>query len=339
MRSASPRRRRLSPHDIGPSGFHKYLGIVTSRPLVQPPNKSLSAVVSQCTISASTLDVVDCILEAWLASRGLAIGPSSSASGMPCETREQRLARRQAQAEQRQRDQATRLSCALQRQIVDDDFSRYDRFTPAVSDTYVVQVSFRSAQLHNKQFPITPLTKDQPMTDATRSPPSSAASVSSTTPPETSFGSTPVHSITPIRTVIAPARERSGTIIARPRWDSTLAPPTWRVEASYVVFFKSSNDYAPDVLFSSTRGLDSSTALEFVQALCIATDIARITTAMSVYQASENVYDHFDKVCVMSLRRSNGLLRPSFARSPILHRHGLPTGQSPNHSRLPRRCN
>ena len=49
-------------------------------------------------------------------------------------------------------------------------------------------------------------------------------------------------------------------------------------------------------LFSSTRGLDSSTALEFVQALRIATDIARITTAMSVYQASETVYN---KVCVI----------------------------------------
>jgi len=58
-----------------------------------------------------------------------------------------------------------------------------------------------------------------------------------------------------------------------------------------------------DLLCSSTRGLDSSTALEFIQALCITTDIttdiARITTAMSVYQASKNVYDHFDKVCVI----------------------------------------
>jgi len=50
---------------------------------------------------------------------------------------------------------------------------------------------------------------------------------------------------------------------------------------------------------SSTRGLDSSTALEFVQALRIGTDIARTTTAVTVYQASENVYDVFDKVCVI----------------------------------------
>ena len=97
-------------------------------------------------VQAGTLEVVGCILEAWLASKGFAIGPSSSASGMPRETREQRLARRQAQAEQRQRDQAAQLSRALQRQIVDDDFARYDRSAPPVIDTYVAQVSPRFTQ-------------------------------------------------------------------------------------------------------------------------------------------------------------------------------------------------
>jgi hypothetical protein len=70
------------------------------------------------------------------------------------------------------------------------------------------------------------------MTDATQDPPSSAASADSTTSAETSFGSTPVRSITPVGTVTVSARERSGTIIARPRWDPTLAPPTRRAEAS-----------------------------------------------------------------------------------------------------------
>lgn len=101
-------------------------------------------------VQAGTLEVVGCILEAWLASKGFAIGPSSSASGMPRETREQRLARRQAQAEQRQRDQAAQLSRALQRQIVNDDFSRYDRSTPAIIDTYVAQVSPYFTQSPNK---------------------------------------------------------------------------------------------------------------------------------------------------------------------------------------------
>ena len=51
--------------------------------------------------------------------------------------------------------------------------------------------------------------------------------------------------------------------------------------------------------YSSTRGLDSSTALEFVRALRIATDIARLSTIVSIYQASESLYECFDKVCVI----------------------------------------
>ncbi|KAG2073835.1 hypothetical protein BDR04DRAFT_1093970 [Suillus decipiens] len=51
---------------------------------------------------------------------------------------------------------------------------------------------------------------------------------------------------------------------------------------------------------NSTRGLDASTALEFVQALRIGTDIARLTTIVSIYQAGEQLYDLFDKVCVIS---------------------------------------
>lgn len=50
---------------------------------------------------------------------------------------------------------------------------------------------------------------------------------------------------------------------------------------------------------NSTRGLDSSTALEYVQALRIATDVARMTTIVSLYQAGESLYTHFDKVCVI----------------------------------------
>ncbi|KIP09940.1 hypothetical protein PHLGIDRAFT_102023 [Phlebiopsis gigantea 11061_1 CR5-6] len=50
---------------------------------------------------------------------------------------------------------------------------------------------------------------------------------------------------------------------------------------------------------NSTRGLDASTALEFVQALRIATDVARMTTIVSIYQAGESLYKLFDKVCVI----------------------------------------
>jgi hypothetical protein len=74
-------------------------------------------------VQAGTLDVVGCILEAWLAGKGFAVSPSSSATGMPREMREQRLARHQAAAEQRERDQAAELLRALQRQIQVDGFN------------------------------------------------------------------------------------------------------------------------------------------------------------------------------------------------------------------------
>ena len=43
----------------------------------------------------------------------------------------------------------------------------------------------------------------------------------------------------------------------------------------------------------------ASTALEFVQALRIATDVIRQSTIVSLYQAGESLYEHFDKVCVI----------------------------------------
>ncbi|KAF8624325.1 hypothetical protein AX17_007154 [Amanita inopinata Kibby_2008] len=50
---------------------------------------------------------------------------------------------------------------------------------------------------------------------------------------------------------------------------------------------------------NSTRGLDASTALEYVRALRIATDIVRHTTIVSIYQAGEQLYETFDKVCLI----------------------------------------
>lgn len=51
---------------------------------------------------------------------------------------------------------------------------------------------------------------------------------------------------------------------------------------------------------NSTRGLDSSTALEFVRTLRLITDAKRTTTIVSLYQAGEPLYDLFDKVCVIA---------------------------------------
>ncbi|KAL6298033.1 hypothetical protein BKA93DRAFT_820568 [Sparassis latifolia] len=64
---------------------------------------------------------------AWLAGRGFAVGPNVSANGMPRETRERRMARRQAQAEMRSRDHTAELDRALQRQIALDRAIRLER--------------------------------------------------------------------------------------------------------------------------------------------------------------------------------------------------------------------
>ncbi|KAI0197464.1 ABC-2 type transporter-domain-containing protein [Astrocystis sublimbata] len=50
---------------------------------------------------------------------------------------------------------------------------------------------------------------------------------------------------------------------------------------------------------NSTRGLDSSTALEFVNLLRRLTDEIHSTVLMTMYQASENMYQNFDKVTVL----------------------------------------
>lgn len=50
---------------------------------------------------------------------------------------------------------------------------------------------------------------------------------------------------------------------------------------------------------NSTRGLDASTALEYTRALRIATDVQQITTILSIYQCGEQIYNCFDKVCLL----------------------------------------
>ncbi|EEB93347.1 hypothetical protein MPER_08006, partial [Moniliophthora perniciosa FA553] len=50
---------------------------------------------------------------------------------------------------------------------------------------------------------------------------------------------------------------------------------------------------------NSTRGLDSSTALEFVQNLRTMTNAYRMTTIAALYQPGEPLYKLFDKVCVI----------------------------------------
>ncbi|KAI5197927.1 putative ABC multidrug transporter [Aureobasidium subglaciale] len=50
---------------------------------------------------------------------------------------------------------------------------------------------------------------------------------------------------------------------------------------------------------NSTRGLDSATALDFIQALRMSADIVGTAHAVAVYQASQAIFDTFDKVTVL----------------------------------------
>ncbi|OAX82652.1 hypothetical protein ACJ72_02998 [Emergomyces africanus] len=50
---------------------------------------------------------------------------------------------------------------------------------------------------------------------------------------------------------------------------------------------------------NSTRGLDSATALEFTQALRVSADVMGGTHAVAIYQASQAIYDIFDKAIVL----------------------------------------
>ncbi|KAJ2556100.1 ATP-binding cassette transporter snq2, partial [Coemansia sp. RSA 1933] len=54
-----------------------------------------------------------------------------------------------------------------------------------------------------------------------------------------------------------------------------------------------------DIWDGSTRGLDSSSALDYVRSLRITTDVLHKSTLVTIYQASENIYQLFDKVTVI----------------------------------------
>ncbi|KAH7062844.1 ABC-2 type transporter-domain-containing protein [Paraphoma chrysanthemicola] len=50
---------------------------------------------------------------------------------------------------------------------------------------------------------------------------------------------------------------------------------------------------------NSTRGLDSATALKFVKSLRVGSDLGEGAAAVAIYQASQSVYDQFDKAAVL----------------------------------------
>ncbi|GMM56132.1 hypothetical protein DAKH74_027480 [Maudiozyma humilis] len=54
---------------------------------------------------------------------------------------------------------------------------------------------------------------------------------------------------------------------------------------------------------NATRGLDASTALEYAQAIRLMTNLLKSTAFVTIYQASENIYNCFDKVTVLHTGR------------------------------------
>jgi hypothetical protein len=78
-------------------------------------------------VQAGTLDIVGMILEAWLVSRGFAVGPSSSATGLPRETREQRQARKEAQLRAVKEHQAAQMQRDLQRRLAHEQALQEDQ--------------------------------------------------------------------------------------------------------------------------------------------------------------------------------------------------------------------
>ncbi|KAI9925842.1 hypothetical protein MW887_005648 [Aspergillus wentii] len=50
---------------------------------------------------------------------------------------------------------------------------------------------------------------------------------------------------------------------------------------------------------NSTRGLDASTALEWIKAIRVMTDLLGLSTIVTLYQAGNGIYEHFDKVLLL----------------------------------------
>ncbi|TFY82670.1 hypothetical protein EWM64_g1346 [Hericium alpestre] len=66
---------------------------------------------------------------------------------------------------------------------------------------------------------------------------------------------------------------------------------------------------------NSSRGLDASTALDFVKSLRVMTDVLGQATFVTLYQAGEGIYELFDKVMVLDEGRQVFFGRPTEARA------------------------
>jgi ATP-binding cassette subfamily G (WHITE) protein 2 (PDR) len=74
---------------------------------------------------------------------------------------------------------------------------------------------------------------------------------------------------------------------------------------------------------NSTRGLDSATALKFVKALRVASDMADGAAAVAIYQASQSVYDQFDKAAVLYEGRQISSVPPTWPKATLSDKAGI----------------
>ncbi|KAJ3763003.1 hypothetical protein EV361DRAFT_765357, partial [Lentinula raphanica] len=164
-------------------------------------------------VQAGTLEVVGCILEAWLAHKGFAVGPNpSGASGSTLgwgsygrETREQRHARRQQQRQMLRDVEEASLTLALQRQLDDTD-------TPVHST--------------GNASSITEVEPDQENTNET----SSTSSISVAAPASGTEITASDDDEGPV-VISQSGRDRSGTVVARANWDPVSQQ--WRNVAGF----------------------------------------------------------------------------------------------------------
>lgn len=73
---------------------------------------------------------------------------------------------------------------------------------------------------------------------------------------------------------------------------------------------------------NSTRGLDASTALEWIKAMRVMTDVLGLTTIVTLYQAGNGIYDHFDKVLVLD-EGKQVFYGPKDEAVPFMQDHGF----------------
>ncbi|KAF8955693.1 hypothetical protein BDZ97DRAFT_1764590 [Flammula alnicola] len=213
------RLAKLSP-SLNPHSFDKHAAYRFSLAFQCIVNIGVrgSEPIRSRVVQAGTLDVVGCILEAWLANKGFAVGPSSSATGMPRETREQRQQRRLAQLEQKQREEAAHLQRALQRQLhVEQQHHR-----AAVRETQRQDARLgRTTEDQDDSMDYSPAESSTShillLSDSFSQPSNSNSDTDVST--DNSITATPQGTGTPTGSVVIPSRDRSGTVIGRPVWD------------------------------------------------------------------------------------------------------------------------